>query len=126
LGERTTSHLRHDHKYGSIGVDPARRFHFRTTPDNLTGAVAANLAQLEGELARCDRGVLRHHCPKGDFSRWIAEVLRDEVFLAEQIATLETAVSPSSPAAVVDEERVHIIAVLQTARPRPPLSGSPE
>ena len=29
----------------------------------------SNLADLEVELADCDEGVLRHHCPVRDFSR---------------------------------------------------------
>ena len=57
LGLRTTPHLRHAHKYGWAGVEPARRFYFKTGPDTATGAVAANLDDLEAELGRCDRGV---------------------------------------------------------------------
>ena len=69
-GPRSTPHLRHQHKYDQVGVEPARRFYFRTEADTPTGAVAANLSQLEDELVRCDPGVLRHHCPGHDFSRW--------------------------------------------------------
>ena len=74
VGSRITAHLRHEHKYDETGVEPARRFRFRTEPDIPTGAVAANLSELEAELARCDEGVLRHHCPGHDFSRWVADV----------------------------------------------------
>ena len=73
IGSRATPHLRHEHKYDQHGVEPARRFQFRTEPDTPTGAVAANLAELEAELGRCDEGVLRHHCPGRDFSRWVSE-----------------------------------------------------
>ena len=42
------------------------------------GRSPANLAELEAELGRCDRGVLRHHCPRHEFSGWVAGVFRDE------------------------------------------------
>ena len=54
LGPRTTPHLRHEHKCDYVGVEPAHRFHFRTEPDTPTGVIAANLGELEAELARCD------------------------------------------------------------------------
>ena len=117
LGERATPHLRHDHKYGTIGVDVARRFYFRTVPDTPTGAVAGNLAELEAELTHCDRGVLRHHCPRRDFSRWIGAVFHDHA-LAERVATAEEAVAASTPAAVVEETRVKLVAALHARRQR--------
>jgi hydroxymethylpyrimidine pyrophosphatase-like HAD family hydrolase len=124
LGQRATSHFRHNHKYGTTGVDVTRRFYFRTVPDTPTGAVAANLAELEAELARCDRGVLRHHCPKHDFSRWIGGVFHDHT-LAQQVAAAEEELSASSPAAVVEETRVGLVAALQQRRPRQnrPIAG---
>ena len=56
LGSRNTPHLRHEHKYDGSGLEPARRFYFRTEPGTPNGAVAGNLAELEAELGRCDRG----------------------------------------------------------------------
>lgn len=117
LGKRATPHQRHDHKYGRTGVDIARRFHFRSVPDTPTGAVAANLAELEAELALCDLGVLRHHCPRHDFSRWIGEVFHDKA-LAEEISSTEEAVCSTSPAAVVESSRIRLIASLQARRSR--------
>lgn len=117
LSKRATPHMRHHHKYGRTGVDIARRFYFRTVPDTPTGAVAANLAELEAELARCPPEVLRHHCPKRDFSRWIGGVFHDHA-LAEQIAAAEEAVSSTSPVAVVETARISLVAALQARRPR--------
>ena len=113
LGPRTTPHLRHARKYEQAGVEPARRFYFKTGPDSATGAVAANLDDLEAELGRCDRGVLRHHCPRHEFSRWVAGVFRDES-LAADLAELEAALPADSHAAVVEQVRLALIAVLQT------------
>jgi hydroxymethylpyrimidine pyrophosphatase-like HAD family hydrolase len=111
-GARRTAHLRHEHKYDRAGVDPARRFYFRTEPDAPTGAVAASLAELEAELARCDEGVLRHHCPSGDFSRWVAGVFRDGP-LAADLAAAEASLQAGSPGAVTEQVRLTLIAALQ-------------
>ena len=113
LGPRTTPHLRHARKYEQAGVEPARRFYFKTGPDTATGAVAANLDELEAELGRCDRGVLRHHCPRHEFSGWVAGVFRDEA-LATDLAELEAALPADSHAAVVEQVRLALIAVLQS------------
>lgn len=115
LAERTTSHLRHEHKYGLRGLAPGRRFYFNAGVGAATGAVAANLADLEAELDRCDRAVVRHHCSHGDFSRWIEHVLHDPT-LAATVATTEATVGPESAAATVDAARVRLVASLQARR----------
>jgi hypothetical protein len=117
IGPRATTHLRHQHKYDQAGVEPAHRFHFRTEPGTPTGAVAANLADLEGELAGCDEGVLRHHCPGHDFSRWVADVFHDRP-LAADLAAAEASLTRRGPAAVVEQARLTLIAALQDRRPR--------
>jgi hypothetical protein len=112
-----TPHLRHEHKYDQAGVEPAHRFHFRVEPGTPTGAVAANLAELEAELAGCDEGVLRHHCPGGDFSRWVADVFHDGP-LADGLAAAEAPLTGRSPAAVVEQVRLTLIAALQDRQSR--------
>ena len=111
-GTRTTTHLRHEHKYDQGGVEPAHQFHFRTEPGTPTGAVAANLTQLETELAQCDEGVLRHHCPDHDLSRWVADVFHDRP-LAASLASAEASLTRRSPGAVVEQVRLALIAALQ-------------
>ena len=115
LGERATAHLRHEHKYGHRGVAPERRFYFHAGDGAATGAVAASLADLETELDRCDRAVVRHHCSRRDFSRWIAHVLHCQA-LATSVASLEATLSPESPGAMVDAVRVRLVATLQARR----------
>jgi len=117
IGSRVTRHLRHEHKYGQYGVEPARQFHFRTESDTPTGAVAANLAELEAELARCDEGVLRHHCPGRDFSRWVSDVFHERT-LAAGLSTVEASLPARSPSAVVEQVRLALIAALQERSPR--------
>ncbi len=114
---RSTPHLRHEHKYDRAGVEPAHRFYFRDQGDTPTGAVAANLHELEAELVLCDRGVLRHHCPGHDFSRWIAAVFHDQP-LAADVAAAETRLSDYSAAAVVEQARLALIAALQARHAR--------
>ena len=111
-GPRVTAHLRHEHKYDQVGVEPAHRFHFRTESDAPTGVVAADLADLEAELARCDEGILRHHCPGHDFPRWVADVFHDGP-LAADLAAAEAPLTDRSPAAVVEQVRLALIAALQ-------------
>jgi hypothetical protein len=116
IGARVTAHLRHEHKYDYAGVEPAHRFSFRTETSTPTGAVAANLAELEAELAACDEGVLRHHCPGHDFSRWVADVFHEGT-LAAGLAAAEASLTSRSPAAVVEQARLTLIAVLQDRHP---------
>jgi hypothetical protein len=115
VGARSTPHLRHEHKYEHCGVDREHRFYFRTEADTLTGAVAANLAELEDQLIRCERGVLRHHCPRHDFSHWVAGVFHDEP-LAAELAAAEAQLPARSPAAIVEQVRLALVAALR-ARP---------
>ncbi len=117
VGPRVTPHLRHEHKYDQSGAGPASWFHFRTEPDTPTGAIAASLAELEAELGRCDQGVLRHHCPRHDFSSWTAAVFRDKV-LAADLSAAEAVLLAQSPAAVVEQARLALIAALQGRHPR--------
>jgi hydroxymethylpyrimidine pyrophosphatase-like HAD family hydrolase len=117
LGARVTPHLRHEHKYDQTGVEPAHRFHFRTEPDTATGAVATNLSELEAELADCDEGVLRHHCPGHDLSHWVADVFHDGP-LAASLAAAEAALTRRSPGAVVEQVRLALIFALQDRRSR--------
>ncbi len=112
LGTRSTSHLRHQHKYEHSGVEPGRRFYFRSGGDMLTGAVAANLAELEDELVRCGPKALCHHCVHHDFSRWVRGVFRDKS-LAADLAAAESQLTANAPAAIVEQVRLALVAALQ-------------
>jgi hypothetical protein len=101
-----------DRGYQIVGVEPAQRFSFRTEGDAPTGVVAASLPELEAELACCDPGVLRHHCPGHDFSGWVAGVFHDEP-LAAEIAAVEAQLSSDSSTVVVEQVRLAVIAALQ-------------
>ncbi|MDH4277277.1 MAG: HAD hydrolase family protein [Acidimicrobiia bacterium] len=111
LASRTTHHLRHEHKYDAEGTPPHRAFWFRNERDQLTGAVAHNLHELETELGHCARGVIRHHARLGDFSRWVNDVFRNRR-LAARIGAIESAIQPASGAATVDAARLELIGEL--------------
>jgi haloacid dehalogenase-like hydrolase/Helicase HerA, central domain len=117
VASRRTPHLRHEHKYDRAGADRGRRFYFRALSNIPTGVVAANMLELEDELVRCERDVLRHHCPGHDFSRWVSGVFHDDS-LARVLSAAEAGVQESSPAAVVEQARLALIAALQARHSR--------
>lgn len=88
LGSRRTDHVRHWHKYATERK-PASAFHFRSSAHRRTGATAANLSELHDQLIECDGAVVAHHAEHGDFSRWIHDVIADEV-LAQAVSAAET------------------------------------
>lgn len=112
-GHRITAHHRHDHKYavGRLALD--RRFYFRDLTDQLTGSTAGSLAELESVLVACGLNVLRHHCPRHDISRWVADILGYRQ-LAGRLAEAEGGMETDSPAAVVEVARARLIAALHS------------
>ncbi len=112
VARRATPHFRHTHKYDRRPLDQQRRFYFRRSAAELTGATAGNLIQLEDELSRCERAVLRHHCSRHDFSRWVADVFRDPG-LSAQLAEVEASVGDTSAGAVVEHARLELVHALE-------------
>ncbi|MEO6418898.1 MAG: HAD hydrolase family protein [Polyangiaceae bacterium] len=76
LNARMSPHVRHWHKYVHGYFAPRNHFQFRT-PEGPTGRYAANVEDFHRELRLASDDALRHHAGRGDFSRWIAEVVRD-------------------------------------------------
>ncbi len=102
IGRRTSPHLRHERKYDAVGLPEERRFSFRG-PDNVfTGRSAGSLAQLHAAIAEADPEVITHHCGRGDFSRWVADVLHDP-WLARELAAAEEAIRRAPGGAVPAE-----------------------
>jgi hypothetical protein len=109
---RSTGHFRHDHKYAIAGVGPERAFHFRDDEDRLTGAVASSLPELETELGRCSRSTLRHHLPRHDLSRWVADVFHDPP-LAGALRDVEARLRPDSDDPAVEAMRTALVGSLR-------------
>ncbi len=112
IGTRKTPHFRHEHKYGLVGLDERRRFYLRLGQDATTGTSLGNLDELEAALQTSPDSVLCHHCPRHDFSRWVAEVFRDEQ-LAAAISRVENVVAPNSEPQVIEAAREDLLAALR-------------
>jgi hydroxymethylpyrimidine pyrophosphatase-like HAD family hydrolase len=84
---RLVGHVRHLTKYTDHGVAPHHRFFFRGG-DGAMVTAAASLTEFVGALAEVPAASLRHHAQRGDFSRWVRDVMNDRV-LAGRLAKLE-------------------------------------
>ena len=124
IAPRHTEHFRHEHKYDVDGTPPHRAFRFRDEHDRPTGVAAHNLHELEAELAHCDRTILRHHAPLGDFSRWIGDVFHDRQ-LAASVAAIEATLTRSSSAADLDTARLDLIQELHRRHHRSTTPSEP-
>jgi HAD superfamily hydrolase (TIGR01484 family) len=95
VGRRTTSHVRHWHKYATVEQPAQSRFYFRRSPSERIAAVAGNLQEFHRELSHCEAEVVLHHARRHDFSRWIQGVFRDSV-LAATIEAIEAEASATA------------------------------
>ena len=64
-----------------------KAFYFFTSIGNYTGESAVSLKEFMGKITEVNIKSLEFHFYRGDFKKWIAEVLEDKQ-LAEQIETL--------------------------------------
>jgi hypothetical protein len=87
IAPRLTVHVRHRHKYldEPVRADMAFRFVQR---DGSPGPVARSLQELARVLAQTAPEHWLRHVRQGDLSRWVADVLRDEV-LAGRLQAIE-------------------------------------
>jgi hypothetical protein len=101
-GRRLTAHAHHARKYVDTWLPETKAFRFLHTPNG--GLVAHNVIEFYTAVQKVPLASLRHHLTSGDFSRWVAEVLGDEM-LARGLRKLEyAAVSGAAP------ERAEILA----------------
>lgn len=89
VGGRSTAHVRHQRKYADGSLPPSRGFHFRLRPD--CEHEASSVREFHRVLQACDADAFAFHAARGDFSRWIREVLQDR-WLATAATALEEAV----------------------------------
>jgi hypothetical protein len=104
-------HARHLHKYSGKALPPQQHFYFRSGGD-ATGRSAGNVEEFHREIRRADARVVRHHAIHGDFSRWIADVLRDEV-LAETVRKAERVLRHRASAYEIESLRTGVLAAIQ-------------
>jgi hypothetical protein len=84
---RLTSHVRHQTKYLEVPLTEGDGFLFTRNGEPITGP-ALTVKDFVGQLASSPAGVVEAHARRGDFSRWIKNILRDER-LAASVADLE-------------------------------------
>jgi hypothetical protein len=87
IGEPKAVQLRHARKYaeGELGADLS--FYFRGPSDKLN-LRAQNLTLFVQIAAGVDEETWMHHLRQGDYSRWFADVIKDEA-LADEARAIE-------------------------------------
>ncbi|GAB4446674.1 MAG: HAD-IIB family hydrolase [Chloroflexi bacterium OHK40] len=81
-GPRTVPHIRHLHKYLRAPLPYERRFFFHNAQGSYLGQSAANLWEFRVALGTLPLGSLRYHLERGDFERWVRQVLHDDELAA--------------------------------------------
>jgi hypothetical protein len=87
LAPRLTTHVRHRAKYRDVPLPTHRAFVF-TTPSRTSVPPARTLRAFVEGLGRVPAEALHQHALRNDFSRWIAEVFKDQP-LATDLRDLE-------------------------------------
>ncbi|MBK9965830.1 MAG: HAD hydrolase family protein [Holophagales bacterium] len=111
VARRASPHARHLHKYSAKALPVSQHFFFRSGTGE-TGRSAANVEEFHREIRRADGRVVRHHALHGDLSRWIADVLRDEV-LAETVRKAERALRHRASTYEIESLRTEVLAAIQ-------------
>lgn len=111
VARRASPHARHLHKYHAGSLPPSQHFFFRTGAGE-TGRSAGNVEEFHREIRRAEGRVVRHHALHGDFSRWIADVLRDEV-LAEAVRKGERGLRHRASAYEIESLRTELLSAIQ-------------
>lgn len=78
MGPRMLAHIRHLHKYLRAPLPESKRFYFRDKGGRYVGYTVANLWEFREALRQVPLELLHYHMEKGDFERWLEQVLHDE------------------------------------------------
>jgi hydroxymethylpyrimidine pyrophosphatase-like HAD family hydrolase len=87
VAPRLTAHVRHQHKYLDAPLPESKAFAF-TRNGEATGRRARTLKEFTAILAAAPLEMLDGHLRKGDFSRWVAGIYKDNN-LASEIRDIE-------------------------------------
>ena len=87
VGRRRVEHRRHVRKYTEGELPPDRSFFFRG-PENALNLRAANLTRFVELAEGVDEATWHHHLRAGNYSSWVAEMIKDPE-LAEEIRAVE-------------------------------------
>jgi hydroxymethylpyrimidine pyrophosphatase-like HAD family hydrolase len=87
VARREVQHRRHVRKYAEGELPPDRSFYFRG-PRSELNLRAANLKRFCELAEGVDEGTWRHHLDRGEYSKWMREMIKDGP-LADEVASLE-------------------------------------
>jgi hypothetical protein len=111
VARRASPHARHLHKYQGKVLPAEQHFFFRSGAD-ATGRSAGNVEEFHREIRRAEARVVRHHALHADLSRWIADVLRDDV-LAETVRKAERTLRHRASSYEIESLRTEVLAAIQ-------------
>lgn len=89
-----TKHRRHRRKYDIGDVGHGRGFYFRDRHGHEV-AYARNLSQFVELVEHVEHDVWLHHLDRGDFERWLRDVIKDDE-LAEEVTSIREQVTADS------------------------------
>lgn len=78
VGARTVPHIRHLRKYLQAPLPESKRFHFHDESGRYLKHAAANLYEFRETLHDLPISSLGYHLQRGDFERWLRDVLHDD------------------------------------------------
>ena len=78
IGPRSIPHIRHLHKYLRAPLPRPKRFYFHSGDGRYLNRAAANLWEFRQALAEVPLDSIRYHLERGDFERWLENVVHDD------------------------------------------------
>jgi hydroxymethylpyrimidine pyrophosphatase-like HAD family hydrolase len=87
VGPRTFPGMHRLHRYLEDKVPPSQRFYFND--DTARSAPVGNLSELIDRMPLLDQSVIEFHFQRGDFTKWVRDVLHDQT-LARWLDRLQT------------------------------------
>ncbi|HBZ72323.1 MAG TPA: hypothetical protein DEP35_22355 [Deltaproteobacteria bacterium] len=108
---RTSSHVRHWHKYARATLPQDQSFHFHAEAP-APAYDAANLEDFHRALTACAPSTIRFHATRADFSRWIRQVIHDDE-LSAIVQELESKVSDETADVDVDVARAGLLSAIE-------------
>lgn len=76
VARRVVPHVRHLHKYLRVPLPESKRFYFKVENHGLP-QYAASLWEFREALAELPVRTLRYHLDRGDFYRWVNDIIHD-------------------------------------------------
>jgi hydroxymethylpyrimidine pyrophosphatase-like HAD family hydrolase len=106
VARRRVEHRRHIRKYTEGELPPDRSFFFRG-PDGALNLRAANLVRFCELAEGIDPATWEFHLRRGDYSRWLREMIKDPE-LAVEVHAIET-----NPSAAATDSRRDVLAAIR-------------